>query len=149
MYAKLLYACPTTLSHIAGVNNGDLSMLCATSPICHLVDPLLEGLSDPGVLANIHHLHLLDREVHKQTKDELAHLLSSPTQHADQSPMAVACDMHITRANYVLTNQLNKVEDRLMDAAIHSRIITPLQQAIIRPFLGARIFYLHPGTELL
>ena len=135
------------LSHIAGVDDGDLSMLCATSPIRHLVDPLLKGLSDPEVLADVHRLHLLDCEVHKQIKDELAHLLSSPTRHADQSLMAVARDMRITRANYVLTNQLNKVEDHLMDAAIHSRIVTPLQQAIVHPFLGACIFYLRPCPE--
>ena len=60
VYAKPLYACPTSLSHIAGVDNGDLSMLRATSPICHLVDPLLEGLGNPGVLADVHCLHLLD-----------------------------------------------------------------------------------------
>ena len=114
-------------------------MLCATSPIHHLVDPLLEGLGDPGVLADIHCLHLLDHKVHKQTKDELAHLLSLPTRHTDQSPTAIARDMRITRANYVLTNQLNKVKDRLMDATVHSRIVTPLQQAIVHPFLGAHI----------
>ena len=31
-----------------------------------------------------------------------------------------------------------------MDAAVHSRIIAPLQQAIVRPFLGGTIFYLRP-----
>ena len=53
MYAKLLYARPAPLSHIAGVDDGDLGMLCATSPICHLVDPLLEGLSDPDVMRRL------------------------------------------------------------------------------------------------
>jgi hypothetical protein len=86
-------------------------MLHAMSPICHLVDPLLEGLSDPGILTDIHCLHLLDHEAHKQTKDELAHLLSSLTRHADQSPMAVSHDMRVTRANYVLADCLNKVKD--------------------------------------
>ena len=104
VYAKPLYARPAMLSHITGVDDGDLSMLHATSPIHHLVDPLLKGLGDPGVLADVHCLHLLDHKVHKQTKDELAHLLSSPTRHADQSLTAIACDMRITRANYVLTN---------------------------------------------
>ena len=47
-------------------------------------------------------------------------------------------------ANYILTDRLNTVEDRLMDAAVHSRIIAPLQQAIVRPFLGGTIFYLQP-----
>jgi hypothetical protein len=112
------------------------------SPICHLVDPLLEGLGDPGVLTDIHHLRLLDRDIHKQTKAELAHLLSSPTKSADQSPTTIARDMCITRDNYILTNRLNTIEDRLMDAAVHSRIIAPLQQAIVCPFLGAHVFYL-------
>ena len=31
-----------------------------------------------------------------------------------------------------------------MDAAVHSRIIAPLQQAIVRPFLGGMVFYLRP-----
>ena len=31
-----------------------------------------------------------------------------------------------------------------MDAAVHSRIIAPLQQAIVRPFLGGTVFYLRP-----
>ena len=31
-----------------------------------------------------------------------------------------------------------------MDAAIHSRIIALLQQAIVRPFLGGTVFYLRP-----
>ena len=36
-----------------------------------------------------------------------------------------------------------------MDAAIHSRIIAPLQLAIVRPFLGRTIFYLRlrPGQH--
>ena len=144
MYAEPLYARPAALSHIAGVDDGDLSMLCAMSPICHLVDPLLEGLGNPGVLADVHRLRLLDRDIHKQVKAELAHLLSSPTRQADQTPTTVARDMHITRDNYVLANCLNTVEDRLMDAAVHSHIITPLQQAIVRPFLGGTVFYLHP-----
>ena len=79
VYAEPLYTRPTTLSHIAGVDDGDLGMLHATSPIRHLVDPLLEGLSNLGVLANVHQLCLLDRDIHKQTKAKLAHLLSSPT----------------------------------------------------------------------
>ena len=132
------------LSHIAGVDDGDLGMLRATSPIRHLVDPLLEGLGDPGVLADVHQLRLLDRDIHKQTKAELAHLLSSPTRQADQMPTTVAHDMCITRDNYVLANRLNTVEDQLMDAAVHSCIIAPLQQAIVRPFLGGTIFYLRP-----
>ena len=33
VYAELLYARPAALSHIAGVDDGDLSMLCATSPV--------------------------------------------------------------------------------------------------------------------
>ena len=119
-------------------------MLHTMSPIRHLVDPLLEGLSDPGVLADVHRLHLLDWDIHKQTKAELAHLLSSPTQSADQSPTTIMRDMCITWDNYVLANRLNTVEDRLIDAAVHSHIIAPLQQAIIHPFLGARIFYLQP-----
>ena len=36
------------------------------------------------------------------------------------------------------------MEDRLMDTAVHSCIIAPLQQAIVCPFLGATIFFLHP-----
>ena len=119
-------------------------MLRATSPIRHIVDPLLEGLGDPGVLADVHRLRLLDREIHKQTKAELAHLLSSPTRLANQTPSTVARDMRITRDNYVLADRLNTVEDRLMDAAVHSRIIAPLQQAIVRPFLGGTTFYLRP-----
>jgi hypothetical protein len=31
-----------------------------------------------------------------------------------------------------------------MDATIHSRIIAPLQQAIVHPFLGGTVFYLRP-----
>ena len=54
VYAEPLYARPAALSHITGVDDGDLGMLRATSPIRHLVDPILEGLSDPGVLADIH-----------------------------------------------------------------------------------------------
>ena len=54
VYAEPLYACPAALSHIAGVDDGDLGMLRATSPIRHIVDPLLEGLGDPGVLADVH-----------------------------------------------------------------------------------------------
>ena len=65
-----------------GVDDGDLSMLRTMSSIHHLVDSLLEGLGDPGVLADIHHLCLLDQDIHKQTKAELAHLLSSLTRHA-------------------------------------------------------------------
>ena len=99
VYAELLYAHPAPLSHIVGVDDGDLGMLHATSPIHHLVDPLLEGLGDPGVLADVHRLHLLDWEIHKQTKAELAHLLSSPTRHADQTPTTVARDMCIMRDN--------------------------------------------------
>ena len=144
MYAELLYARPATLSHIVGVDDGDLSMLHTMSPIRHLVDPLLEGLSDPGVLANVHCLCLLDRDIHKQTKAELAHLLSLPTRHADQTLMTVAHDMRIMQDNYVLANCFNTVEDRLMDAAVHSCIITPLQHPIILPFLGGTIFYLWP-----
>ena len=139
-----MYACPTSLSHITRVDDGDLGMLRATSPIRHLVDPLLKGLGDLGVLTNVHCLHLLDQDIHKQTKAELAHLLSSPTRSADQSPTTIMCDMCITQDNYILANCLNTVEDRLMDAAVHSHIIAPLQQAIICPFLGARIFYLRP-----
>ena len=60
VYAEPLYARLTALSHIAGVDDGDLSMLHATSPIRHLVDPLLEGLGDPRVLADVHRLRLLD-----------------------------------------------------------------------------------------
>ena len=60
VYAELLYARPAALSHIARVDDGDLGMLHATSPIHHLVDPLLEGLGDPGVLADVHQLRLLD-----------------------------------------------------------------------------------------
>ena len=142
VYAEPLYARPAALSHIAGVDDGDLGMLRATSPIRHLVDPLLEGLGDPGVLADVHQLCLLDRDIHKQTKAELSHLLSSPTRRADQTPTTIARDMHITRDNYVLANRLNTVEDRLMDAAVHSHIIAPLQQAIVRPFLGGTVFYL-------
>ena len=52
--------------------------------------------------------------------------------------------MRIMRDNYALANRLNTVKDRLMDAAVHSRIIAPLQQAIIRPFLGGTVFYLRP-----
>ena len=52
--------------------------------------------------------------------------------------------MHITQDNYVLANRLNMVEDRLMDAAVHSCIIAPLQQAIVHPFLGGTVFYLQP-----
>ena len=144
VYTELLYAHPAALSHITGVDDGDLGMLRTTSPISHLVDPLLKGLSDPGVLANVHRLQLLDRDIHKQTKAELAHLLSSPTRHADQTPLTIACDMCITRDNYVLANCLNTVEDRLMDTAVHSHIITPLQQVIVRPFLGGTVFYLQP-----
>ena len=144
MYAEPLHARPAALSHIAGVDDGDLSMLRATSPIRHLVDPLLEGLGDPGVLADVHRLRLLDRDVHKQTKAELAHLLSSPSRQANQTPVTVACDMHLTRDNYILADRLNTVKDRLMDAAVHSRIIAPLQQAIVRPFLGGTIFLLRP-----
>ena len=59
-------------------------------------------------------------------------------------PATVVRDMRITRDNYILASHLNTVEDRLMDAAIHSRIITPLQQAIVHPFLGASMFFLHP-----
>ena len=59
-------------------------------------------------------------------------------------PVMVARDMCITRDNYILANRLNTVEDRLMDAAIHSRIIAPLQQAIVRPFLNATVFFLRP-----
>ena len=143
MYAEPLHARPAALSHIAGVDDGDLGMLHATSPICHLVDPILEGLGDPGVLADVHRLRLLDRDIHKQTKAELAHLLSSPTRQ-NQTPFTIACDMRLTRDNYILADHLNTVEDRLMDAAVHSRIIAPLQQAIVRPFLGGTVFYLHP-----
>jgi hypothetical protein len=71
-------------------------MLRATSPIRHLVDPLLEGLGDLGVLADVHRLCLLDQDIHKQTKAELAHLLSSLTRQADQTPSTVARDMRIT-----------------------------------------------------
>ena len=144
MYAEPLYARPTALSHIAGVDDGDLSMLRATSPIRYLVDPLLEGLGDLGVLADVHRLRLLDRDIHKQVKAELAHLLSSPTRQADQTPIMVARDMRLTRDNYVLAERLNTVEDRLMDTAIHSCIIAPLQQAIVCPFLGGTVFYLRP-----
>ena len=144
MYAEPLYARPAALSYIAGVDDGDLGMLRATSPIRHLVDPLLEGLGDPGVLADVHWLRLLDRDIHKQVKAELAHLLSSPTRQADQMPTTVARDMRITRDNYVLADRLNTVEDRLMDAAVYSCIIAPLQQAIVRPFLRGTVFYLHP-----
>ena len=149
MYAEPLYARPTALSHIAGVDDGDLGMLRATSPICHLVDPLLEGLGDPGVLADVHQLCLLDRDIHKQTKAELAHLLSSPTRQVDQMPTTVVRDMCITWDNYVLADRLNTVEDQLMDATIHSHIIAPLQQAIVHPFLGGTVFYLrpHPGQH--
>ena len=42
VYAKPLYAHPAVLSHIAGVDDGDLGMLHTTSPIRHLVDPLLD-----------------------------------------------------------------------------------------------------------
>ena len=108
------------------------------------MDPLFEGLGDPGVLANVHRLRLLDQDIHKQTKAKLAHLLSSPTRYTDQTPSTVVPDMRITRNNYVLTNCLNAMEDRLMDTAVHSRIIAPLQQAIVRPFLGGTIFYLQP-----
>ena len=52
--------------------------------------------------------------------------------------------MRITRDNYVLAERLNTVEDRLMDAAVHSRIITPLQQAIVCPFLRGTVFFLRP-----
>ena len=144
MYAEPLYARPTALSHIAGVDDGDLGMLRATSPIRHLVDPILESLGDPGVLADVHRLRLLDRDIHKQTKAELAHLLSSSTRQANQTPTTVARDMRITRDNYVLAEHLNTVEDRLMDAAVHSRIIAPLQQAIVRPFLRGTVYYLRP-----
>ena len=144
MYAEPLYARPTALSHIARVDDGDLGMLCATSPIRHLVDPILEGLGDPGVLADVHRLRLLDRDIHKQNKAELAHLLSSPTRLANQTPSTIARDMRITRDNYILADRLNTIEDRLMDAAVHSRIIAPLQQAIVRPFLGGTVFYLRP-----
>ena len=111
VYAEPLYARPAALSHIAGVDDGDLSMLRATSPIRHLVDPLLEGLGDPGVLADVHRLRLIDRDVHKQTKAELAHLLSSPTRQANQTPLTVARDMRLTRDNYILADRLNTVED--------------------------------------
>ena len=144
VYAEPLYAHPAVLSHIAGVDDGDLSMLWATSPIHHLVDPLLKGLGDPGVLADVHRLRLIDRDVHKQTKAELAHLLSSPPRQTNQMPFTVARDMHLTRDNYILANRLNAVEDRLMDAAVHSRIVAPLQQVIVRPFLGGTVFYLQP-----
>ena len=144
MYAELLYAHPAALSHIAGVDDGDLGMLRATSPIRHLVDPLLEGLSNPGVLADVHRLCLIDRDIHKQVKAELAHLLSSPTRQTDQTPSTVVRDMRLTQDNYVLAERLNTVEDQLMDAAVHSRIIAPLQQAIVRPFLGGTVFFLHP-----
>ena len=60
VYTEPLHAHPAALSHIAGVDDGDLGMLRATSPIRHLVDPLLEGLGDLGVLADVHRLHLLD-----------------------------------------------------------------------------------------
>jgi hypothetical protein len=52
--------------------------------------------------------------------------------------------MRITRDNYILADRLNTIEDRLMDAAVHSRIIAPLQQAIVRPFLGGTVYYLRP-----
>ena len=52
--------------------------------------------------------------------------------------------MRITRDNYILANHLNTVEDHLMDAAVHSHIIAPLQQAIVRPFLGGTVFFLRP-----
>ena len=57
--------------------------------------------------------------------------------------------MRLTRDNYVLAERLNTVEDHLMDAAVHSRIITPLQQAIVCPFLGGTVFYLrlHPAQH--
>ena len=144
MYAEPLYAHPAVLSHITGVDDGDLGMLRATSPIRHLVDPILEGLGNPGVLADVHRLHLLDRDIHKQTKAELAHLLSSPTRQANQTPSTVTHDIRLTRDNYILAGQLNAVEDRLMDTAVHSRIIAQLQQAIVRPFLGGTVFYLRP-----
>ena len=105
VYAELLYARP------AGVDDGDLGMLRATSPIHHLVDPLLEGLGDPGVLTDVHRLCLLDRDIHKQTKAELAHLLSLLTRQADQTSSTVERDMCITRDNYVLANCLNTIED--------------------------------------
>ena len=31
-----------------------------------------------------------------------------------------------------------------MDAAVHSHIIAPLQQAVVHPFLGGTVFYLRP-----
>ena len=34
-----------------------------------------------------------------------------------------------------------------MDTAIHSRIIAPLQQAIVCPFLGASAFFLRPQPD--
>ena len=111
MYAEPLYARPATLSHIAGVDDGDLGMLHATSPIHHLVDPLLEGLGDPGVLADVHRLRLLDQDIHKQTKAELAHLLSSLTRQSNQTLTTVARDMRLTRDNYVLAERLNAIED--------------------------------------
>ena len=52
--------------------------------------------------------------------------------------------MHITQDNYILAAHLNAIEDRLMDATVHSHIIPPLQQAIVHPFLGGTIFYLCP-----
>ena len=52
--------------------------------------------------------------------------------------------MRLTRDNYILAERLNTVEDRLMDATVHSHIIAPLQQAIVRPFLGGTVFYLRP-----
>jgi hypothetical protein len=60
VYMEPLYAQPASLSHISSVNDGDLSMLHADSPIRHLIDPLLKGLGDPGVLVDVHHLRLLD-----------------------------------------------------------------------------------------
>lgn len=101
-------------------------MLQATSPIHHLVDPLIEGLSNLGVVTNVHHLCLLDRETHKQTKAELAHILSSPTRHVDLTSTAVNYNMHIICTNFILANHLNQVKDCLIDAAIHFHIITLL-----------------------
>ena len=50
--------------------------------------------------------------------------------------------MRLTRDNYILAGRLNTIKDQLMDAAVHSRIIAPLQQAIVRPFLGGTMFFL-------
>ena len=78
IYVEPLHAWATW--HFANhtIDDADHSLLIADHPRRGQIDATILLLDDPGVMAKIHRLHILDAEDHIANQVELRHILETP-----------------------------------------------------------------------